>query len=70
MLGMQPLAGLTCSQIIMRAMDNGLCAESGRAMVTYVAHGLVINSDYAFLNQLALTGLRILDSRLVELFEN
>ena len=52
----------------MNSMDYGLCPESGTAMVFYVLHGMVVYSDYTFLNQLALTGLRILDSRLVELF--
>ena len=68
MLGMKSLAGLLCSRIVMRSMDYGLCAETGKAMVFYVLHGMMFYSDYEFLNQLALTGLRILDTRSVQFF--
>ena len=65
MMGLEYLAGIICSHIVIRSMDHGLSAECGKAMVVYVIHGLKFYSDYAFLNQLALTGLRILDSRFV-----
>ena len=50
----------------MRSMDYGLCAETGKAMVFYVLHGMMFYSDYTFLDQVALTGLKILDTRLVQ----
>ena len=66
MLGIQYLAGIFCSHIVIRSMEHGLCAESGKAMVIYVLHGLEFYSDCVFLNQLAKTGLSILDSRSVQ----
>jgi hypothetical protein len=65
MMGMPFLAGLVCSQIVIRSIDYGVCAESGKAMVVYVLHGLVFHSDFAFLNKIAKTGLKLLDSRSV-----
>ena len=69
MLGLQYLAGIVCSHIVIRSIEYGLCAESGKAMVVYVMHGLKFYSDCVFLNTLAKTGLNILDSRFAHYVE-
>lgn len=63
MMGMPYLAGLVCSQTVIRSIDHGVCAETGKGMVIYVMHALVYYSDYAFLDQIAKVGLQLLDSR-------
>ena len=63
MLGMRFLTGLLCSQIVIRSIDHGAFAETGKAMVVYVLHGMHYYEDYFFLNKFAVTGLKLLDSR-------
>jgi hypothetical protein len=57
------LAGLVCSQTVIRSIDYGICAETSKATVIFVLHSLIYSNDYIFLNKLAKSGLKIADTR-------
>ena len=63
MLGMRYLSGYVSSQVVLRSMEHGVCAETGMALVTYVWIIGPITGEYIKLNELARVGLSILDIR-------
>lgn len=66
MMGQVHLAGLVCTLTVIRSIDYGMCAHTGKALVVNTLHSLAITNDYTFLNNLAKAGLNILDTRYVQ----
>lgn len=63
MMGHVYLAGLVCTLTVIRSVDYGMCAHTGKALVVNTLHSLAIFQDYFYLNNLAKAGLHILDTR-------
>jgi hypothetical protein len=63
MLGKRYLAAYISSQVALRSVEHGVCAETGMALVSYVWFSGPITQEYLKLNELAKAGLSMLELR-------